>query len=114
MLLWTSKQRRWLLPAHLEDSQRPIERFFPYDLPRPWGQLGSVGVSADRRGRGYGAALLDTGLRRFRDNGVNGCVIDWTGIVDFYAKFGFQPYRQYHMLRKTLMDQGLFGSLSSS
>lgn len=104
MLLWTDRGVDGFCQLTFEDSQRPIERFFPYDLPRPWGQLGSVGVSADRRGRGYGAALLDTGLRRLRDNGVNGCVIDWTGIVDFYAKFGFQPYRQYHMLRKTLMD----------
>lgn len=101
MLLWTERGVDGFCQLTFEDSQRPIERFFPYDLPRPWGQLGPVGVSADRRGQGFGAALLDSGLRRLRDNGVNGCVIDWTGIVDFYAKFGFQPYRQYQMLRKT-------------
>jgi len=85
-----------------EDSSQPYERFYPYKLPRPWGQLGPIGVSAGLRGRGYGRALLDAGLRRLRDHGVRGCVIDWTGLVDFYAKFGFKPYRRYAMLAKDL------------
>jgi predicted N-acetyltransferase YhbS len=71
-------------------------------LPRPWGQLGPIGVSQDTRGKGYGGALLDAGLRYLRDQGVRGCVIDWTDLVDFYGKFGFKPYRKYQMLIKTL------------
>ena len=102
MLLWTDRGVDGFCQLTFEDSRRPLERFFPYSLPRPWGQLGPVGVSADCRGRGYGLAVMDAGLRRLRDNGVNGCVIDWTGLVDFYAKFGFEPYREYHMLRKTM------------
>ena len=62
----------------------------------------TIGVSADRRGHGYGAALLDAGLRRLHDNGINGCVIDWTGLVDFYARFGFERYRSYTMLARSL------------
>lgn len=102
MLLWTERGVDGYCQLTFEDSRRPLERFFPYALPRPWGQLGSVGVSADARGRGYGLAVVDAGLRRLRDNGVNGCVIDWTTIVDFYGKFGFERYREYHMLRKPL------------
>jgi len=85
-----------------EDSERPIERYYMHALPRPWGQLGPIGVSADCRGRGYGGVLLDASLCHLRDRGVRGCVIDWTGLVDFYAKFGFKPYRQYAMLLKML------------
>jgi len=83
--------------AHLtyEDSLVPLDHYFPYRLPRPWGQLGAIGVSADCRGSGYGAALLDGGLLALRDRGVDGCVIDWTTIVDFYGKFGFKLYREY-------------------
>ena len=102
MLLWTDRGVDGFCVLTFEDSVRPMERFFPYQLPRPWGQLGSVGVSADRRGRGYGAALLDAGLRRLHNNGVNGCVIDWTTITDFYAKFGFSKYREYQQFRKAL------------
>ena len=83
-----------------EDSMRPLDRFFPWALNRPWGQLGSIGVSERRRGLGLGAVLLDAGLRRLRDAGVDGCVIDWTGLLDFYGKFGFTPYREYIILAK--------------
>jgi GNAT superfamily N-acetyltransferase len=100
MLLWTERGVDGFCRLTFEDSGQPIERFYPYQLPRPWGQLGSVGVSEDRRGRGYGAALLDAGLRRLHDNGVNGCIIDWLVIVDFYAKFGFTKYREYRQMYK--------------
>jgi GNAT superfamily N-acetyltransferase len=102
MLLWTERGVDGLCIVTFEDSGQPIERFYPYTLPRPWGQLGTVGVSADRRGRGYGAALVDAGLRRLRDNGVRGCVIDWLEIVDFYAKFGFTVFREYRQVFKRL------------
>jgi predicted N-acetyltransferase YhbS len=100
LLLWTERGVDGCCVVTFEDSGQPIERFFPYGLPRPWGQLGSVGVSADQRGRGYGAALVDAGLRRLHNNGVNGCVIDWLVIVDFYAKFGFTPSREYRQMYK--------------
>jgi predicted N-acetyltransferase YhbS len=102
MLLWSERGVDGFCRLTFEDSAHPIERYYPYALPRPWGQLGTVGVSADRRGRGYGAALLDAGLRRLHDNGVNGCVIDWLVIVDFYAKFGFTKYREYRQMYKAL------------
>ena len=41
------------------DSERPIERFYMHRLPKPWGQLGPIGVSKDTRGKGFGRALLD-------------------------------------------------------
>jgi predicted N-acetyltransferase YhbS len=84
----------------LEDSLRPLDRFFMHGLPRPWGQLGPIGVSQGCRGMGYGTMVLDAGLQRLRAAGVDGCVIDWTNLPDFYSKFGFQPYRQYEMLVK--------------
>ena len=102
MLLWTERGVDGFCWLTFEDSLRPLERYYPYGLPRPWGQLGPIGVSADTRGMGYGAAVLDAGLRRLQDNGVRGCVIDWTGIVDFYAKFGFSRYREYLPMSKKL------------
>ncbi|HEX7593915.1 MAG TPA: GNAT family N-acetyltransferase [Anaerolineae bacterium] len=91
--------------AHLtfEHSLYPMDRFYPHRLPRPWAQLGPIGVSADARGKGFGGALLDAALRHLRDRGVRGCVIDWTEFTDFYAKFGFKPYRQYLVLIKSAL-----------
>jgi GNAT superfamily N-acetyltransferase len=86
----------------LEDSQRPVERFYPSPLPRPWGQAGSIGVSADRRSAGYGSALLDATLKHLRERGVRGGIIDWTHLVSYYERFGFKPHRSYRMLVKQL------------
>ena len=102
MLLWTERGVDGFCQLTFEDSLRSLERYYPYGLPRQWGQLGPIGVSVEFRGQGFGAAILDAGLRRLRDNGVRGCVVDWTGLLDFYAKFGFSPYREYLPMSKRL------------
>lgn len=83
-----------------EDSVRPVEHFYPSPLPRPWGQAGTVGVSADRRNTGYGSRLLDAALRHMRAKGVRGCIIDWTHHVGYYERFGFVPVREYEVVMK--------------
>lgn len=102
MLLWTETGVQGACRLTFEDSTWPIERYFPYGLARPWGQLGSIGVAETMRGQGLGLTLLDAGLRRLHDNGVNGCVIDWTTILDFYAKAGFESYHRYAKMAKSL------------
>lgn len=102
MLLWTERGVDGFCQLTFMDSVRPIERYYPYQLLRPWGQLGPVGVSADVRGQGLGLALIDGGLRRLHNNGVNGCVIDWTTFLELYGKFGFEPYREYGQWKKIL------------
>ncbi len=100
MLLLTANGVDGFCQLTFETSLRPLDRCFMHRLPRPWGQLGPIGVSEGCRGMGCGAALLDVGLRRLRDDGVAGCVIDWTTLLEFYGKFGFRPYRRYEMLLK--------------
>lgn len=101
MLLWTEEGVLGSCRLTFEDSANPIDRYFPYELPRPWGQLGWIGVSAHMRGHGLGIYLLDAGLRRLHNSGVNGCVIDWTTLLDFYGKCGFSPYRKWAKLWRT-------------
>lgn len=86
----------------LEDSLRPMDRFYPHGLPRPWGQLGSIGVSAECRGKGYAAAMINGALAFLKAQGVRGCVIDWTNLISFYEKFGFKVSREYVMMRLAL------------
>jgi len=66
-----------------------------HSLGPHWGALGAIGVSKDVRGRGSGNALLGGALEHLRDKGVDRCIIDWTGLVDFYGKHGFVPTRKY-------------------
>jgi len=100
MLLWSASGVEGVCRLSFEDSLWGLGRYYPYSLPRPWGQLGFIGVSEKVRGQGMGLFLLDAGLRRLHNTGVNGCVIDWTGLLDFYGKAGFAPYHQWAVLQK--------------
>lgn len=96
-----------------EQSLRPIELFYMHRQPRPWGQLGPLGVSADRRALGYGAAIIEGALERLIAAGVRGCLVDWTHLLNFYARFGFAPYREYVMLAKSLSSHYRTNALSN-
>jgi len=71
-------------------------------LGKNWGALGAIGVAKDLRGRGSGNALLGAALEYLRDKGVDRCIIDWTGLVDFYGKHGFVPTRRYKAMSLAL------------
>ncbi len=86
----------------LSDSERPIERFYPQRLPQPWGQYGPLGLSRSVRGQGLGGYLIDAAAIHLRSLGVDGCVIDWTSLVELYGKFGFTVYNQYVSLFKNI------------
>ena len=86
----------------LSDSERPIERFYPQRLPQPWGQYGPLGLSKSVRGKGLGGYLIDAAAVHMQSLGVDGCVIDWTSLVELYGKFGFTVYNQYISLFKKM------------
>ena len=86
----------------LPDSQRPIERFYPQRLPQLWGQFGPLGLSKATRGQGVGGYLIDAAAVHMQSLGVDGCVIDWTSLVDLYGKFGFSAYNRYLSLFKMM------------
>jgi predicted N-acetyltransferase YhbS len=64
--------------------------------------LGPIGVSDRLRGEGLGRKLMHGSLYELAQSGARECVIDWTTLVDFYARFGFQPFRSYRRARKPL------------
>jgi GNAT superfamily N-acetyltransferase len=88
----------------LPDSERPLERFYPQRLPQPWGQFGPLGLSKAIRGQGLGGYLIDAAALHMQSLGVDGCVIDWTSLVDLYGKFGFRIYNQYLSLFKIFKE----------
>ncbi len=60
-----------------------------------WGALGPIGVARDDRGRGIGHSLLGSALANLKNRGVHGCIIDWTGLDEFYGRHGFKVTRRY-------------------
>lgn len=72
------------------------------DLGPNWGSLGPIGVSASLRGKGSGHALLGSALEYLKAKGARQTIIDWTTLVQFYGKHGFQPARNYRYFTLTL------------
>jgi GNAT superfamily N-acetyltransferase len=68
----------------------------------PAGGLGPMGLAPGLRGRGLGLALLDRSVRRLADLGMEEVVIDWTGLLEFYGRLGFTPWRHYRHGEKRL------------
>lgn len=64
--------------------------------------LGPIGIAETERGSGLGLALLVAGLRALRDRGAGPTVIDWTDLLDFYARAGFAPWLRYVQARRNL------------
>jgi GNAT superfamily N-acetyltransferase len=104
LLLRTNGKVHGFCRITLSDSERPIERFYPQRLPQPWGQFGPLGLSRAIRGQGLGGYLIDAAALHMQSLGVDGCVIDWTSLVELYGKFGFTIYNQYVSLFKQIQQ----------
>ncbi len=104
LLLRVSAEVNGFCRLTLSDSERPIERFYPQRLPQPWGQFGPLGLSRSIRGQGLGGYLIDAAAVHMQSLGVDGCVIDWTSLVELYGKFGFKVYNQYVSLFKMIKE----------
>ncbi len=57
--------------------------------------LGPIGLAADVRGQGLGLAFLVACANNLRDRGARHLFIDWTDLVDFYARIGAHVWRTY-------------------
>ena len=57
--------------------------------------LGPIGVHEDARGNGFGLALLSRAIESLRDDGYPYMIIDWTTILAYYGKLGFEPILEY-------------------
>ena len=64
--------------------------------------LGPIGVDESRRGLGLGLRLLYESLLELARRGGRVCAIDWTDLVDFYAKMGFAIWKSYRLYSKNL------------
>lgn len=66
------------------------------------GGIGPLGIDAKERKNGYGLAVVQAGIAHLRKRNVNTIVIDWTGLVEFYGKLGYDVWKTYHSYRKTI------------
>lgn len=66
------------------------------------GGIGPLGIDANERKQGYGLAIVEAGVERLRNRNIDTIVIDWTGLVDFYNKLGYEVWKSYISLEKDI------------
>ena len=55
-----------------------------------WYGLGPISVLPELQKQGIGSALINEGLKKIREMGAKGCVLE--GSPDYYQRFGFRSY----------------------
>lgn len=64
------------------------------------GGIGPLGIAEAERGNGYGLSIVEAGIVMLRNRDMDTIIIDWTGLVEFYGKLGYQPWKTYQAYRK--------------
>lgn len=89
--------------CRVNDAKSPLIAQNVYWAPllqEELGGIGPLGVDPEYRGKGYGLSLVQAGIDVQRQRGLRHIVIDWTELVDFYAKLGYQKWKGYDILGK--------------
>ncbi len=64
-----------------------------------YGGLGPIGVSPEVRQKGLGLALVQRSIEYVKAHGCRIMGVDWTVLIDFYRKAGFEPWVGYDLGR---------------
>ncbi|MBM3275546.1 MAG: GNAT family N-acetyltransferase [Candidatus Sericytochromatia bacterium] len=64
--------------------------------------IGPVGVARAHQGKGLGLAIVALATEHLKRMDARRVVIDWTDLLDFYGRLGYQPWLSYVLAQKTL------------
>jgi predicted N-acetyltransferase YhbS len=66
------------------------------------GGIGPLGVSPTYRGQHLGYDIVVSSVNNLINFGISDIIIDWTGLLEFYRKMGFEVWKVYFYLQKKL------------
>ena len=64
--------------------------------------VGPLGVDSEYRKQGIATMLLMKGISDAAEEGFSHAMIDWTGLVSYYQKFGFETWKCYQYANKNI------------
>lgn len=91
--------------SRINDAKSPFIAQNVYWAPlfdKELGGIGPLGIDANERKQGYGVAVVEAAITFLRGRDINNIVIDWTGLVDFYKKMGYDVWKGYYSYKKNL------------
>ena len=66
------------------------------------GGIGPLGVDSSYRKRNLGYDIVAYANNILINNNVSDIIIDWTGLLDFYRRMGFEVFKSYYYMFKNL------------
>ena len=67
------------------------------------GGFGPLGVDRDFRKNGIGFDMISVSLKDLIDKGCKTLMLDWTGLMELYAKFNFEVWKSYKYMSKSFL-----------
>ena len=64
------------------------------------GGIGPLGVDLEERKSGLGLDMLSIAISKLKEKGMKEMMIDWTGLMELYSKFGFEVWKSYKYMEK--------------
>ncbi|QOY37132.1 GNAT family N-acetyltransferase [Anaerobacillus isosaccharinicus] len=64
-------------------------------LEANYGGLGPIGLAKEYQGKGLGTAFFDQIVLLLQKEGIEDMVVDWTILLNYYGKFGFDVWNEY-------------------
>lgn len=64
------------------------------------GGFGPLGVDKNFRKKGIGMDMISVSLKALKDKGCKTIILDWTGLMELYSKFGFEVWKSYKYMNK--------------
>ncbi|MFD2044914.1 GNAT family N-acetyltransferase [Ornithinibacillus salinisoli] len=100
------KNERIIGFCRINDSNSPVIAQNVYWDPLYDGELGGIGplgIDAKERKYGYGIFIVESAIAYLRKRNINSILIDWTGLIAFYNKLGYEVCKSYYSYQKNLV-----------
>lgn len=68
------------------------------------GGIGPLGVDKEYRKQGLGQDIVSYAITELQKRGCQEMMIDWTGLMEFYRKFGFEVWKSYKYMKSIKKD----------
>ena len=67
------------------------------------GGFGPLGVDKEYRKKGIGFDMISVSLNDLTNKGCQTIILDWTGLMELYAKFNFEVWKSYKYMSKSFL-----------
>ena len=64
------------------------------------GGFGPLGVDKEFRNKKIGKDMITISLTKLKEKGAKNIILDWTGLMELYAKYNFEVWKSYKYMSK--------------